>query len=73
MLAWVVAMALCLSVTSRSSIETAERIGLLFGMIASLYLSYTMLQWNPCIPQNNGTSCGTLLQTQYFPHFAKAH
>jgi len=40
----VLAMGLCLcpSVTSRSSIETVERIGLVFGMGASFDLSYTV-------------------------------
>jgi len=33
----------CLSVTSRSSTKTAERIGLAFGMGASFALSYTVL------------------------------
>jgi len=51
MLARVLVMALCLSVcvglsvsaTSRSSVETAERIGLVFGMGAFFDLSYTAL------------------------------
>ena len=34
----VLAMTLCLSVTSRCSIETSERIGLVFGMGASVDL-----------------------------------
>jgi len=52
MLARVLAMALCpsvcvcLSVTSRSSIETAERIELIFGMGASFHPSYTVLTGN---------------------------
>ena len=43
MLARVLAMTLCLSVTSRCSIETAERIGLVFGTVASPDPSYTVL------------------------------
>ena len=51
MLARVLVMALCLSVrvglsvsaTSRSSVETAERIRLVFGMGAFFDLSYTAL------------------------------
>jgi len=43
MLARVPAMALCLSVTSRCSIERDERIGLILGMGTSLDLSYTAL------------------------------
>jgi len=41
----VLAMGLCpsVSVTSRCSIETDERIGLVFGMGASFDLSYTVL------------------------------
>jgi len=42
MLARVIAMALCLSVTSRSFIETAKRIALVFGVGASFDLSYTV-------------------------------
>jgi len=47
MLVRVLAMALCLSVclsvTSRSSIETGERIELVFGTGASFDISYTVL------------------------------
>ena len=52
MLARVLAMALCLSVTSRSSIETADRIKLIFCVDASFDLSYSVLQ---------GTSGGGLI------------
>jgi len=54
----VLAMGLCLrpSVTSRSSIETDERIGLVFGMGASFDLSYTVLYGNSCTFKNKGTS-----------------
>jgi len=38
-----VCLSLCLSVTSRSSIQTAERIELVFGMGASFDLSYSVL------------------------------
>jgi len=52
------AMALCpsVSVTSRSSIETAERIELVFGMRASFHPSYTVLKGNSVISKNKGTS-----------------
>ena len=42
MLARVLAMALCLSVTSRCSIETDGWINLVFGMKASFDQSYTV-------------------------------
>jgi len=52
-------MGLCLSVrlsvTSRCSIETAERIELVFGMRASFNPSYTVLKGN-VISKNKGTS-----------------
>ena len=38
-----VSVSVCLSVTSWSSIESDERIGLVFGMRAYFYLSYTVL------------------------------
>ena len=47
---------LCPSVTSRCSIETDERIELVFGMWASFHPSYTVLKGNSVIPQNKGTS-----------------
>jgi len=43
MLAWILAVAVCLSVTSQSSVEMAEQIGLFFSMRASFHLSYTVL------------------------------
>jgi len=43
---------LCLSVTSRSSIETDERIELVFGLGASFYPSYTVLKGNFGISKN---------------------
>ena len=54
----VLAMALCpsVSVTSRCSIETAERIELVFGMWASFQPSYTVLKGNSVISKNKGTS-----------------
>ena len=47
---------LCLSVTSRCSTKTAERIGLVFGMGASFDQSYTVLKGNSCTFKNKGTS-----------------
>ena len=56
----VLAMALCLSVrlsvTSRCSTKTAERIELVFGMWASFHPSYTVLIGNSVISKNKGTS-----------------
>ena len=45
-----------LSVTSRSSTKTAERIALVFGMWASFHPSYTVLEGNSVISKNKGTS-----------------
>jgi len=45
-----------LSVTSRCSIETAERTELVFGMLASFHPSYTVLKGNSVISKNKGTS-----------------
>ena len=56
MLARVLAMARRLSVTSRSSIETTERIELVFGMGASFHLSYNVLKGSTGKSQINGTS-----------------
>jgi len=64
MLARVLAMALCLSVrlsvsvTSLSSVETAERIELDFGMGASFHLSYTVLKVNSGISKIRVLSSG---------------
>jgi len=49
-------MGLCLSVTSRCSIETAERIELVYGMRASVHPSYTVLKGNSVMSKNKGTS-----------------
>jgi len=43
MLARILAMALCVSVISRCSSETVERIRLVFVMGASFHLPYTVL------------------------------
>jgi len=48
-------MALCLSVTTRSSTKTAERIELVFGMRASFQPSHTVLKGNSVISKNKGT------------------
>ena len=54
----VLAMGLCpsVSVTSRCSIETAERIELVFGMWVSFHPFYTVLKGNSIISKNKGTS-----------------
>ena len=41
---------------SRNSIETAERIELVFGTGASFRPSYTVLTGNSAVSKNNGTS-----------------
>jgi len=69
MLATVLAVArvcLCLSVTSRSSIETAGRIELGFGMGAFFDLSYTVLKGNSGIFKMKVLSSGTFSQTADF-------
>jgi len=66
MLARVIAMAVCLlsvSVTSRCSIETAEEIGLGFGMEASFRLSQSMLKRNSCIFKHKGTSVWNVVKS----------
>ena len=50
-----VCLSVCLSVTSRCSIETAEQIELVFGMSASFHPSYTVLKGNSVISKNKGT------------------
>ena len=47
---------LCLSVTSRCSIETDERIELAFGVWASFHQSCTVLKGNSIISKNKSTS-----------------
>ena len=49
-------MCLCLSVTSQCSVETAERIELVFGVGPSFRLSYTVLQRNSGVSKNKDTS-----------------
>jgi len=67
MLARVLAMALCpfpsVSVTSRCSIETDERIGPVFGTEASFDLSYTVLCGNSGTSKSNDS----LLPSGTFP------
>ena len=45
-----------LSVTSRSSAKTDERIEVVFGVGASFHPSYTVLKGNSVISKNKGTS-----------------
>jgi len=52
-----VRLSVCLSV-SRCSIETDERIELVFGMLASFHPSYTVLKGNSVVLKNRGTSLG---------------
>jgi len=58
-----VCLSVCLSVTSQSSIETTERIELIFGKETSFHLSYTVLKRNSRISKNKGTSLWTLSHT----------
>ena len=51
-----VSVSVCLSVTSRCSVETVERIELVLDMIAYFYFSYTVLKRNLRIFKNKGTS-----------------
>ena len=55
-----VSVSLCLSVTSRSSIETTERIELIFSTTASFHLSYTVIKENSGICKNKRTSLTSL-------------
>jgi len=59
------------SVTSRCSVETAERIGLGFGMGASFDLSYTVFK-EIQVPLKIRVPTGTLLQTPDLEIFATA-
>ena len=74
-LALVLAMALCpsvrrsVSVKSRSSTETAERIELVFGVGASFHLSYTLLTGNSSVSKNKGTSLWNLVPNSGFRKF----
>ena len=67
-----VCLSVCLSVTSRSSIKTAQWIELIFGMEVSFHLSYTVLYRNADNSKNNGTSSGTLSRMQDLEYFASA-
>jgi len=75
----VVAMAPCLSVsvrlsvTSRSSIKTDERIGLVLGSRASFYLSYTVLKRNSGVSKNTVLPSGILSQIPDLENFATTY
>ena len=75
MLARVLAMAPCLSVsvTNRSSIQTAERIGRFFGMGAFFDLSYMCFKKILVTPKIGVLPSGTLLQTLDLENFATAY
>jgi len=51
-----VCLSVCLSVTSRSSIEMVERIELVFDKGASFHPPYTVLKESSGISKNKGTS-----------------
>jgi len=56
-------MAVYLCVTNRSSIKTVEQIELVFGVVASFHMSYTLLEGNCGISKIRVQSSGTLSQT----------
>ena len=66
-------VSVCLSVTSRSSVETAERIELVFGMGASFHPSYNVLKGNSVISKNKGTSLWNFSQTPDLENFATVY
>ena len=70
-----VAMALRLSVCRKleCSLETDERIELVFGMGAYFHPSYTVLKGNSGISKHKGTSPGTLSQTRDLENFASMY
>jgi len=57
------AMAVYLCVTNRSSIKTVEQIELVFGVVASFHMSYTLVEGNCGISKIRVQSSGTLSQT----------
>ena len=70
MLAWVLAIALCLSVTSQSFSNTAERIELVFHLGASVYPLYTVLKGNSGTSKNRVLPSGNLSHTPDLENFA---
>jgi len=52
--------------------KTAERIQLVFGIQATLDLSYTVLEGNSGISKTNGTSLRNFVVTLVFANFATA-
>ena len=66
-------VSVCLSVTSRSSVETAERIELVFGMGALFHPSYNVLKGNSVISKNKGTSLWNFSQTPDLENFATVY
>jgi len=64
---------MCFSVTSRSHVEMAERIELVFGMGASFHVSYTELKGNSGIYKNKSTSLWNFAQTPDLEDFATAY
>jgi len=64
-------VSVCLSITSQSSVETDERIRLIFGVVASFVLSYTSKckeNWVP--PKITVFPSGTSPQTLDLENFA---
>ena len=66
-------VSVCLSVTSPCSIETDERIELVFGVVASFYLFYAVLKGNSGISKIRALLSGTLSQTPDLKNFALAY
>jgi len=71
------AMGLCLSVrpsvTSRCSVETDERIQLVFGLSASFHPSYTVLKGNSVNSKNKGASLWNFVLNSGLRKFSHGH
>jgi len=67
-------VSVCMSVTSRSSIKTDERIELVFGMGASFHPSYTVLKGNLGVSKNLWLlPSGNLSQNPDLENFASVY
>ena len=62
-------MSVCLSITSRHSIEAAEQIELVMGIAAFFHLSYIVLKGNSCISENNSTSLWSFVRNSELNNF----
>ena len=68
-LAMTLCLSVCLSVTSRSSIDKVERIELVVGTGASFHPSYTVLKRNSGVSKIRVLPSGTLSQTPHLENF----